>query len=165
MTEWIEQEDWSTVQVGDQVRVTRDGQKLTGGVLYAFRRTSMLGVIGDVEHIDLDCAFLSDYATVGRGDWTLWVPAKPAVVLPTAVGFYSSRTGGIWEIGHPERGLISLNNPGMCPEPEEFAPFTRLEPVAETAKKVLDDVSKFAWADGFMPQLRTLGIKYGSIDE
>ncbi len=58
--------------------------------------------------------------------------AKPA--LPTANGLYRSATGGLWQI-NSERGLISVTNPSMCEDATEFAPFTRLEPVAETAAR------------------------------
>lgn len=61
--------------------------------------------------------------------------------LPTEPGFYKSRTGGLWQISERDYPLVSLTNELMCPDPEEFAPFTRLESVPVTAKKVLDAIN------------------------
>jgi len=54
---------------------------------------------------------------------------KPPVVLPTEVGYYIACDGGMDRIEF-EGELL----------PERYAPYTKLEPVAETAKRVLDRV-------------------------
>jgi len=110
---------------------------------------------------------------IGRAYWQLSVPAKPAVVLPTEAGAYLDTKGEAWSLcragGWFSHGDGSLTVEYADEEVESvwcrYGPFTKLEPVAVTAKKVLEDVSKFAWADGFMPQLRELSNKYGVTDD
>jgi len=158
MTEWITQDDWSTVKVGDQVRVTHEsGDELKGYVDWVFN-----GLDDDVHRIQIEVPSLPESVEIRDSEWFLSVPAKPAVVIPAEPGWYLDPQQDIWKLNAAGdwHCLLSPND-----TPDNYAPFTRLEPVAVTAKKVLDDVSKYAWADGFMPQLRALGIKYGSIDE
>jgi hypothetical protein len=62
---------------------------------------------------------------------------KPPVVLPTEPGVYLDIEGDIWEIRQGSHTLL-------CPsaahsthfKPADYAPFTKLEPVADTAKRV-----------------------------
>ena len=67
--------------------------------------------------------------------------ATPKVVLPNEPGVYKDREGDIW--------VLDLHGEWMCPTSPydnhralEYAPFTRLEPVPVTAKKVLAAVRK-----------------------
>lgn len=53
---------------------------------------------------------------------------KPPVVVPTERGYYLDSTGDVW----------TLSGYGQESLDPQYAPFTRLEPVPETAKKVLD---------------------------
>jgi len=168
MSDWIEEADWSTVKVGDQVRArTDDGDQCTGKVEFIF----MPSVIGEVARMVLDSPSLADLTDVRKDVWTLFVPAKPAVVLPTEVDVVVSWANpcylGLAVLETDDQWLFHGENYTNAQMLEKINGqfITVLVPVAVTAKKVLDDVSKFAWADGFMPQLRTLGIKYGSIDE
>ena len=154
MTDWTPQEDWSTVEVGDQVRVTRAGAMFTGAVEDVLSRSLSPRLDREVYGLELNSDVLTRPQTIFANEWSLSVPEKPAVVLPTEIGVYVDCNGAIATVSDKYNFCF----------PQD-APFKKLEPVAVTAKKVLDDVSKFAWADGFMPQLRALGIKYGSIDE
>jgi hypothetical protein len=72
----------------------------------------------------------SGFNTFARSEWSLFVEAPPAVVLPVGPGYFLDREGDLWNLGKGE--LTELR----------YAPFTRLEPVPETAKKVLDQVRK-----------------------
>ena len=76
-----------------------------------------------------------------KDGYALTLIEKATSPLPTAEGVYRSRTGALWTIEPPaplkwvgDNPQFSLNNP------HNYAPFTRLEPVADTAKKVLDRV-------------------------
>ena len=132
MTEWIEQEDWSTVQVGDQVRVTHEGgDELKGYVEFVFN-----GYEENVTRFQLQVPSLEDTVTIRDSEWFLSVPAKPAVELPILPGNYRDKNGDGWRI--KEKATSTL--------PEKWAPYTRLEEVPVTAKKVLDRVE--AWAFG-----------------
>jgi hypothetical protein len=79
---------------------------------------------------------LADVLQIHQGYWQLSVPAKPAVVLPDEAGHYLDRKGGGWEI--LQGATSSL--------PQELAPYTRLEPIAVTAKKVLDWIESAEWS-------------------
>jgi len=69
------------------------------------------------------------YAATDDGALFLIDRLKPPVVLPTEVGYYIACDGGMDRIEF-EGELL----------PERYAPYTKLEPVAETAKRVLDRV-------------------------
>ena len=135
MNEWITEEDWSTVKIGDQVRVKRNGGMLTGEVIYRLGREC-----DPPWGIELDVATLAEYLTIKRSEWSLFVPAKPAVVLPTERGIYLDRYSMLWTHEMLNGGLV-FRHAGESWERSDaarYAPFTRLEPVAVTAKKVLD---------------------------
>jgi len=77
------------------------------------------------------------------GGWIVTVAekSKPPVVLPTEPGVYIDATSGLWRF--TQKGYLALQANGSAgwfgaDHLRELAPFTRLEPVAETAKKVLD---------------------------
>tara|TARA_R110002124_G_scaffold163088_5_gene330414 strand:- start:2638 stop:3126 length:489 start_codon:yes stop_codon:yes gene_type:complete len=126
MTDWTPQDDWSLLKVGDTVRAEREGCVITGKVIDRYRcpyDTETYALIVRV-------AGLVDSFRLDRPEWQLSVPAKPAVELPTEPGHYLDREGNGW---HIRKGATSSL-------PEEWAPYTRLEPVAVTAKKVLQDV-------------------------
>ena len=129
MTEWITQEDWSTVKVGDQVLVTCEGGAFAGTVVGKFIKSLTIRVFGTSEPID-----------VFSRDWSLSVPAKPAVVLPTERGIYLDRYAMLWTHEMLNGGLV-FRHAGKSwkrSEAARYGPFTKLEPVAVTAKKVLD---------------------------
>jgi len=131
-TDWTPQEDWSTVKVGDQVRVTRDGGMLTG-------KAKRIHVMND-RSTGIEVAFTEQAGTrflAWSDEWTLSVPAKPAVVLPTVPGIYMDcdETSSVWEVD--KNGRMSVIG-GYGHIPEEYAPFTKLEPVAVTAKKFVE---------------------------
>jgi hypothetical protein len=157
MTDWTPQDDWSQVKVGDTVRAMRAEQMLTGkvvdrwikpdtGVPYAL----VMHLLHSGEQVEVRV----------RNGWQLSVPAKPAVVLPDEAGAYVDRDGEIWEL---RDGQWNYGNSRTWPIRTvlHYAPFTKLEPIAVTAKKVLAKVSTFAWADGFMPQLRAVAEEFG----
>ena len=73
---------------------------------------------------------------------------KPPVVLPTEVGVYFDKAGDIWVIGLSGKMAVATSgghdwlipwetSEGSNIVPENYAPFTKLEPVAETAAKML----------------------------
>jgi len=125
MTDWTPQDDWSQVKVGDTVRAMRPQQMNTGVVVDRY----VVGAFSSEEVISLfvEITGVGKQVELVRTYWQLSVPAKPAVVLPTEPGHYVDRTGSGWNIR--EDATSSL--------PEENAPYTRLEPIAVTAKKVI----------------------------
>ena len=172
MTEWITEEDWSTVKVGDQVRVTRETATLMGAV------EALLSTPEGVYGLMLDTGMFYQKLPVILQEWSLFVPAKPPVELPTEVGFYLDKNGA----------LATLNNGGIWRDSYEdfiqtldiraYAPFTKLEPVAVTAKKVLDRVRAQIIAsdqgnhdgigtrDSFRSMVQVLSVEFGvEVDE
>jgi len=142
MTEWITQDDWSTVKVGDQVRVTHEsGDELKGYVDWVFN-----GLDEDVHRIQIEVPSLPESVEIRDSEWFLSVPAKPAVVIPTEPGVYCGSQFGpevpfhLNEFGRWHTWSTEVHNP------ERHMPLVKLEPVAVTAKKVLDEVE--AWAFG-----------------
>jgi len=163
MTDWVAQDDWSQINLRDRVRVTRDDGMITGEV-------ASIGMNG---HGRIVISPLATYGTIeiNLRDWQLSVPAKPAVELPTEPGSVI-----MWSedydiaVAHIDKSGDWILAGAIYAEKhirDEIgsADFTVYAPVAVTAMKVLEDVSKFAWADGFMPQLRELSNKYGVTDE
>lgn len=130
MTKWFSEDDWGNVNVGDLVRLDRGEESLTV-------RVGAYSVIGSWIRHDFGHPFTFIYKTDG---WSLFVQAPPAIVLPTKLGFYLDNTGGFWE----------LSGYGWCQDDDTFttkyvvdlAPFTRLEPVPQTAKEVLDTIKR-----------------------
>ena len=73
-----------------------------------------------------------------RGNYFLLDRPKPPVVLPTEPGIYADKAGSAWDTQHG--GFLV----------KEYAPFTKLEPVAETASRVLNAVTQAMRPTGFM---------------
>lgn len=159
MTDWIPQDDWSQVKWGDRVRVTHDGNMLTGEVV------DILVVRGTDEPyaLELECAPSSESLRISRSGWQLSVPAKPAVELPTEPGWYlvggnNKSVGGTVHLDANGRWWWVGNDYGVSPEKftaadlHHHAPLTRLEPVAVTAKKILESLrNKRVWGSGSVP--------------
>ena len=74
----------------------------------------------------------------GHG-FTLTLLEKATPVLPTEWGYYSDNEGDIWRL-NTSGDWVCIESPHIDDNPSAFVPFIRLEPVAETAKKVLDRV-------------------------
>jgi hypothetical protein len=71
--------------------------------------------------------------------FTLTLIEKATPPLPTQQGWYTDQEGDIWRVDSFAR-LWCIGSVEDDENPSDYAPFTRLEPVAETAKKVLDRV-------------------------
>jgi hypothetical protein len=128
---------WDRIKPGDRVKlVHNDGEQAIIGDAannYSAEQPSFTNLGGSYTGI---LAFHSD-----QSPWALFVPAKPA--LPTEPGVYLDfegdawllTQGGSWRIaasGMEAAPITSLLKPGL------YVPFTRLEPVAETAKRMCD---------------------------
>ena len=112
--------------------------------------------------INSDYVALHDRHTINRQNanaWSLLARPKPAVVLPTEPGVYVDKVGDLWVIGElPE--LVCLTSGGHDElerlddgadfYPGNFAPFTKLEPVAQIAERVLDAAMLTMRPTGFM---------------
>jgi len=158
MTDWTPQDDWSQVKVGDTVRAMRAEQMLTGRVVDRYIRGAFVG--GEVIGLIVEIEGVINQLELDRAGWQLSVPAKPAVVLPEEAGAYIDREGEIWEL---RDGEWNYGNSRKWPAhtAEFFAPFTKLEPVAVTAKKVLDRLERIAAIndDFFSPELAISNLR------
>jgi len=135
MTDWVPQDDWSQVKVGDTVRAMRAEQMLTGKVID--RLFSESTIEDAVYAIVLEVPDLADVLTIHHGYWQLSVPAKPAVELPDEPGIYLTSAETVVELEADGRWFDRVDNLMSYKRVSDAAPFTRLEPVAVTAKKVL----------------------------
>ena len=137
MTAWVEQEDWSTLRAGDRVRVANDDGMLTGTLGYTHGDAH-----GDIFAIAIDVSALDDRISIRVSAWSLFVPAKPAVVLPTEPGHYLDSEWRAWTLKPEDESFYQrwyLGDEYMLDgRVKEFAPFTKLEPVAVTAKKFVE---------------------------
>jgi hypothetical protein len=138
MTSWIAEDDWSKVAIGDQVRATCEGQMLTGEVV-----DTLPGAIKRAAVIHMQTGAFHHSPRVVEGIWQLFVPAKPAVVLPTEPGVYASHNDPpspviIHKIKHGD--WVDAGDENYLEDEEVMAlmPLTLLEPVTVTAKKVID---------------------------
>jgi hypothetical protein len=61
---------------------------------------------------------------------------KPPVVLPTEPGVYTDKQGDVWLVF--DGSLRCLESPADTKNASSYAPFTKLEPVADTAARVLN---------------------------
>ena len=133
MGEWFLEKDWSKVQVGDLVELVNGDNVLIVTVTGTNSSGSPWIIFGG-----------GGLAEKSKG-WTLYVQAKP-VELPTELGFYVDKFGGLWTLsrgGWSNTGLFySFSDMSHC------SPLTKLEPVPETAKKVLDAVKAAFWGFG-----------------
>jgi len=137
MTEYTAVTDWTTIERGQKVRATRDGEHLEFTV--NTKATASGVTLRSSQSIVQIC-------TYDRPEWVLEVE-KPAVVLPTEDGFYSvSKTGmplyrivrhshGEWiELGGTESNETGSQLATRFAKQGEL---TRLRPEAEVAAEVL----------------------------
>ena len=130
--EWVAESDWSKVTVGQKVRLVN----VDGSVEFEARyNAASSGVWSHTGY----------YAR--SESWSLFVEAPPAVVLPTERGLYSDRDGDAWLLD-VYGDWVQLTEVGVTGgliagrDAADYVPFTRLAPVPETAKKVLDAILK-----------------------
>jgi hypothetical protein len=140
MSEWVVQEDWSEVQVDDHVRVTRVGGMLTGKVVDRY----FLPDEDEPHAVALLVDGLQMSVHITNLVWSLFVPAKPAVEIPTKVGTVISWQETHWlALANLEDTNQWLHQDANFTTEEMVeqigdAEFVILEPVAVTAKKVID---------------------------
>jgi hypothetical protein len=129
---WVAEDDWTKVVDGQRVRLTNDNGSLEG---IAFQ--------GNTSFVYLDRHGSNPFYSVY---WKLFVQAKPVPVLPTEPGSaWHDRLGELWLVDYEgifkclqtaDFGLIEISPDRAA----RAAPFTRLEPVPGTAKKVIGQV-------------------------
>lgn len=90
--------------------------------------------------------------------FTLTLIEKATPPLPTEPGWYTDCRDDIWRVS-PTGAWTYSDTWRSASEAATYAPFTRLEPVAETAKKVLDRVSDCLVRGGF----RTFPNEFGNL--
>lgn len=126
-----------TYNEGDLVEaVNEDGAKLTG---FLGKREDGLLYLGAYHWI------FPTWVAENAGFSTITVIEKAKPQLPTEHGAYRDKDGDLWvltvdgEWHDFSTGNETHHKPGMSPG--NYRPFTRLEPAAETVKKVLDRIA------------------------
>lgn len=142
MTDWVVQEDWYEVAVGDQVRVVRGDNVLDGKIDARHMLPN-----GEVHAIVLLIHRISSSVHITNGVWTLFVPAKPAAVLPVEPGWYLEKSGEAVYLAEDGYWTVPSGFGWTGEEMAEYGPFTRLEPVAVTAKKVIEFIDAYPFWD------------------
>jgi hypothetical protein len=139
--EWVAESDWNKVKFGQKVRlepVDISGPTIEGFVSNLFA-TVWFSIRG------------TGFAQYQKGQYRLFVKAHPAVVLPTVDGFYLTAYDepdvfelncGSWYLGDAQISEDRVRHDGG-------SRLTRLEPVPETAKKVLDAL-KVQYGENFI---------------
>lgn len=149
--------DWDKVKAGDFVRFERDHE------VHQFRLRTVTTSSRGIEDRDM-----FPYGAFDKvSGWSLFVEAPPKVQLPTEAGTIIS-----WEAPHftglavlekPNQWLyngVNLNDSAMAAE-IDGAPFTRLAPVAETAKKLFDRVERYLHSAAPIAALNDLRHEFG----
>ena len=157
MTNWVAQDDWSQVHRGDSARAMRAQQMLTGKVVDRYIKTAGGVPYALVIHL-LDSGEQVEVRVING--WQLSVPAKPAVVLPTEEGIYMDVSGSPWELRFFFEAVMwkfggDLQTDSQA---ELYAPFTRLEPVAVTAKKVIEFIESDLSCDSYDTARKEFGV-------
>jgi hypothetical protein len=116
---------------GDLVEAIKDEQVIRNRIKKGRRHSNLYMVVGDIPN-DLS------HLTENLG-FTLTLIEKATPPLPTEPGWYTDQEGDIWRVDSFAR-LWCIGSVEDDEDPSDYAPFTRLEPVAVTAKKVLEIV-------------------------
>ena len=156
MTDWVPQDDWSQVKVGDPVRAMRAEQMLTGKVVDRLFGESTIE--DNVYAIVLEVPDLADVLTIHHGYWQLSVPAKPAVELPTEPGvYYGSQFGADVPFFLKANGVWRTSATRVH-APERHMPLVKLEPVTVTAKKVIEFIESDLTCDSYDTARKEFGV-------
>lgn len=142
--EWVAESDWSKVPRGRRIQLRSGAGFIEGVSLHSDYESLLVGYKSE----GIGQRSRREYKHCG---WELFTE-KPSVVLPTEPGVY---VGSLMPYVP-----MWLNSEGQwytvktrCHEPERHAPFTRLEPVAETANRIADwiDEAEWSWGKGVNP--------------
>jgi len=136
---WVEETDWNKVARGDCVQVRCDGNVLTGAIADRYVNTAE-----KVYALILVVGPLTIKVEIQQGTWSLFVPARSAVTLPTEPGYYGDCDGDVWEL-YAADSWRCLSSGGATEDVEFYAPFVRLELVPDTARRVLDALQGSAY--------------------
>jgi hypothetical protein len=158
MTDWTPQDDWSQVKVGDPVRAMRAQQMLTGKVVDRYVLSD-----GAVASLFVEITEVGEQIELDHDYWQLSVPAKPAVVLPDEPGIYVSHNeppspviihkivDGRWVDADDENYLTEAGVIALMP-------LTKLEPVAVTAKNVIEFIDTYPFSDALDAARKEFGV-------
>lgn len=123
MTDWVPG-DWGTIKLDAVVKIEHaDGSEVHGKIGHGLGGKVLVSKFG-----------VRDLDTLKFDDWNLFVPKPTQPELPTETGAYFDKYGSdVWTItaAHGLQCVTSISS-----RPEKYAPFTRLLPEAETAKRI-----------------------------
>lgn len=108
-------------------------------------RLVVLYGVGSNPVIDITLPIKTDVVHLKANGYKVTVieKAAPKVVLPSEPGHYLDKDSDVWALttnGHGDPEWHLLGGFVRLEKVVGYAPFTKLEPVSETAKKVLDAV-------------------------
>ena len=135
MTEYTAVTDWDTIERGQKVRATRDGEHLEFTVTTKAVNSGV--TLRSSQSVVQIC-------TYDRPVWVLEVE-KVAAVLPTEPGAYTDSDGDLWRCNGVLWDLVGSTG-GWVMAGHILAPalpFTRLRPEAEVAAGVIGHVWNF----------------------
>lgn len=118
MTDWVPG-DWATILPDDQIRL----ENADGSVEFKVWRVSSIRNIFIIH---------SEIAEYHESAWNLFVPVPTQPELPTEPGVYTDRVGDAWRLTSGRWWYGDFKSDDVA----DFAPFTRLLPEAETAKRI-----------------------------
>ena len=135
--EWKKQDDLRELKKGDRVKAVGEGLVLTGVIGTVHTLTS-----GEVEGIGLWVDGLGNqFIELSVRGIKIWVPLTP---LPTETGvYYGSIFGSDVPFHLDEEGKWHTWSTQVL-NPARHLPMVKLEPVSETAGKVLHEISRLA---------------------
>lgn len=135
---------------GDLVEAVK-GEQVHRGRVEHFHSVPGSGFLPMV-HLSLDLL-------ASQEGWTVTVIEKAAPKLPDVPGIYTDRMGTTWR---HYRGGSWYRLHDQAENAEDFAPFTKLEPVAETAKKVIEFID--GWWD-FAPPVGAINALAAAVKQ
>lgn len=98
-----------------------------------------------------------------RDGFIITVLEKALPKIPTEPGYYFDKEGDSWRIYTTHEGLYRVADGHM--ESRLHAPFTRLEPVPETAKKVIEAVQSHGSYWPGSASLDEIAAEFGAVTE
>lgn len=156
-TEWVRVDDWSTVKVGQRARAEHENGDFAEFTVEVVRSAQKF--------------VLSQTNGYGGEGWTLFVPAPVVPPLPTEPGMYAlhGTEPNDDEYDHDGLSFYYLNARGnWCDSgwgtPDFGDALTRLEPVPDTARKVLARMDEMLATDEslmYSDAIAQLAVEFG----
>lgn len=150
MTDWVPG-DWGNVTAGDRVRLEAADAPALAGTIQTInhKQGHRIGVATEIGWKKTET-----WQNLG---WNLFVPVPTQPELPTVPGFYADKERDLWILNNAGEWEC-VATPFLDGNPRAFAPFTRLLPEAETARRIIEriDTMRSMGDDGTLTNLRSM---------